>query len=66
MSSRTWTWFREYDETLLHAQYAVSDDEAALIQTSQEARKELEQLFAADQGEGVLGGMVSGKDATDR
>jgi glutathione-regulated potassium-efflux system protein KefB len=58
--------FREYDEKLLHAQYAVSDDEAALIQTSQEARKELEQLFAADRGEGVLGGMVSGKDAPER
>ena len=28
------------------------------MQTSQEARKDLEQLFAADLGEGVLGGMV--------
>jgi len=50
--------FLEYDEKLLRAQYAVNDDEAALIQTSQEARKELEQLFAADRGEGVLGGIV--------
>jgi glutathione-regulated potassium-efflux system protein KefB len=54
--------FRELDEKLLHAQYAVNDDEAALIQTSQEARRELEQLFAADHGEGVLGGIVSTRE----
>ena len=51
--------FREHDEALLRAQYQVQDDEAALIQTSREAREELEQLFAADRGEGVLGGIVS-------
>jgi glutathione-regulated potassium-efflux system protein KefB len=50
--------FREHDESLLRTQHQVYDDEAALIQTSQEARKDLEQLFAADLGEGVLGGMV--------
>jgi glutathione-regulated potassium-efflux system protein KefB len=50
--------FREHDEALLLTQHQVYDDEAALIQTSQEARKDLEQLFAADLGEGVLGGMV--------
>jgi glutathione-regulated potassium-efflux system protein KefB len=50
--------FRTHDEALLRTQYQVYDDEAALIQTSQEARKDLEQLFAADQGEGVLGGLV--------
>lgn len=50
--------FREHDEVLLRTQHQVYDDEAALIQTSQEARKDLEQLFAADLGEGVLGGMV--------
>jgi glutathione-regulated potassium-efflux system protein KefB len=50
--------FRQHDENLLLAQHMVYDDEAALIQTSQEARKDLEQLFAADLGEGVLGGMV--------
>jgi len=49
--------FREHDEALLRAQHLVYDDEAALIQTSQEARKDLEQLFAADLGEGVLGQM---------
>jgi len=54
--------FREHDEKLLRAQYAVNDDEAALIQTSQDARRELEQLFAADRGEGVLGGIVAPKD----
>ncbi len=54
--------FREHDEALLHAQHQIYDDEAALIQTSQEARRDLKQLFEADQGEGVLGGMVERKD----
>ena len=56
--------FREHDEALLRAQYQVQDDEAALIQTSREAREELEQLFAADRGEGVLGGIVAEKPGT--
>ena len=54
--------FRQHDETLLRAQHLIYDDEAALIQTSQEARKDLKQLFEADQGEGVLGGIVERKD----
>jgi voltage-gated potassium channel Kch len=54
--------FREHDEALLVTQHQVYDDEAALMQTSQEARKDLEQLFAADRGEGVLGGMVTQGD----
>jgi glutathione-regulated potassium-efflux system protein KefB len=56
--------FREHDEALLRAQHQVYDDEVALIQTSQEARRDLEELFAADRGEGVLGGMVEKRDAT--
>ena len=43
---------------MLDAQYRVHDDEAALMQTAQDARRELEQLFNADRGEGVLGGMT--------
>jgi glutathione-regulated potassium-efflux system protein KefB len=54
--------FREHDEKLLQAQYQVQDDEAALIQTSQQARRELEQLLAADRGEGVLGNMLKAPD----
>ncbi|MFC7302301.1 monovalent cation:proton antiporter-2 (CPA2) family protein [Cognatiluteimonas weifangensis] len=54
--------FREHDEKLLVAQHLIHDDEAALIQTSQEARRELEQLFAADRGEGTLGSMLERKD----
>ena len=54
--------FREHDESLLVTQHQIYDDEAALIQTSQEARRDLEQLFAADRGEGVLGGMVAQGD----
>lgn len=50
--------FRAHDERLLQAQYLVSDDEAALIQSSHDARRELEELFNADQGEGVLGGIT--------
>jgi monovalent cation:proton antiporter-2 (CPA2) family protein len=56
--------FAEHDEALLRAQYLVHDDEDALIQTSQQARRELEQLFGADRGEGVLGGL--GAPPTDR
>jgi glutathione-regulated potassium-efflux system protein KefB len=40
--------FREHDERLLRDQYPVYDDAAALMQTSQEARADLEQLFRAD------------------
>lgn len=50
--------FAEHDERLLRAQYAVRDDEHALIHQSDAARRELEELFAADQGQGVLGKMT--------
>ncbi|QYR53273.1 monovalent cation:proton antiporter-2 (CPA2) family protein [Lysobacter soyae] len=40
--------FRAHDEALLETQRLVKDDEAALKQTAQEARLELEQLFNAD------------------
>jgi glutathione-regulated potassium-efflux system protein KefB len=50
--------FRVHDERMLNAQYLVHDDEDALMQTAQEARRELEQLFEADAGEGVLGGIA--------
>ena len=50
--------FREHDARLLRAQYDVRDDEAALIRATQDARRELEELFSADAGEGVLGGIV--------
>lgn len=40
--------FRAHDEALLKVQHLVYDDDAALIQTSQEALVELEQIFAAD------------------
>lgn len=52
--------FREHDERVLAAQHLVYDDEDALRQTAQDARAELEQLFEADRGEGVLG-QASGK-----
>ncbi|NCT69294.1 MAG: glutathione-regulated potassium-efflux system protein KefB [Rhodanobacteraceae bacterium] len=40
--------FREHDEQLLLEQYPVYDDEAALLQSSKEARADLERLFRAD------------------
>ncbi|MBL8300432.1 MAG: cation:proton antiporter [Rhodanobacteraceae bacterium] len=40
--------FRAHDEALLKVQHLVYDDDAALIQTAQEALVELEQIFAAD------------------
>jgi len=50
--------FTEHDERLLGTQYLVQDDEDALLQTSQDARRELETLFDADRGQGVLGDVV--------
>jgi glutathione-regulated potassium-efflux system ancillary protein KefC/glutathione-regulated potassium-efflux system protein KefB len=40
--------FRKHDELTLESQLAFKDDEQKLIQTSQQAARELEQLFAAD------------------
>ena len=40
--------FRKLDERLLREQHLVYDDEAALMQSAQEAREELERLFEAD------------------
>ena len=44
--------FREHDERVLANQYPVYDDEAALLQSAQEARDDLVRLFEADTGEG--------------
>jgi hypothetical protein len=43
--------FREHDEKLLKAQHLVYDDEAAVIQTSHDARADLMHLFEADAGD---------------
>ena len=43
--------FREHDERVLANQYPVYDDEAALLQSAQEARDDLVRLFEADTGE---------------
>ena len=40
----------------------VRDDEDALLQSVQDARRELEELFSADMGEGVLGDIASEED----
>ncbi|WP_222565859.1 monovalent cation:proton antiporter-2 (CPA2) family protein [Novilysobacter antarcticus] len=50
--------FLAHDERLLEAQYRVHDDPDAVLQASTLARRELEQLFDADLGEGVLGGIA--------
>ena len=50
--------FLALDQRLLNAQYLVHDDEAAVLQASSDARRELEELFDADRGEGVLGGIT--------
>ena len=49
--------FRAHDEKLLREQYLIYDDEAALLQTSKDARRDLEKLFAAD---------ISGEDGIVR
>jgi glutathione-regulated potassium-efflux system protein KefB len=41
--------FRVHDEQMLKEQYLVYDDEAALIASSQQALKDLEKLFEADE-----------------
>jgi glutathione-regulated potassium-efflux system protein KefB len=43
--------FRDHDERVLANQYPVYDDEAALLQTAQEARADLQRLFEVDTGE---------------
>lgn len=43
--------FREHDEQLLKAQHLVYDDEAAVMQTSRDARADLMHLFEADAGD---------------
>lgn len=43
--------FREHDEKVLAAQYPFYDDEAALLQSANEARADLERLFEADKPE---------------
>jgi glutathione-regulated potassium-efflux system protein KefB len=48
--------FQEHDERILHEQYLVYDDEAALVASAQEALRELERLFAADDAEADAGG----------
>jgi glutathione-regulated potassium-efflux system protein KefB len=40
--------FREHDERMLREQHLVYDDEAALIASSEQSRRELETLFEAD------------------
>jgi len=41
--------FRQHDEAILRDQHLVYDDEAALIASSQQALKDLENLFVADE-----------------
>ena len=43
--------FREHDERVLLNQYPVYDDAAALLQSTQEARADLQRLFEVDSGE---------------
>ena len=43
--------FRDHDERVLANQYPVYDDEAALLQSAQEARDDLMRLFQADAGD---------------
>lgn len=43
--------FKEHDEKLMDAQYAVRQDETQLIQTAAQAAAQLQELFEADVGE---------------
>jgi glutathione-regulated potassium-efflux system protein KefB len=50
--------FRKHDERMLREQYLVYDDEAALLQSAQDSRRELQQLFEADTESDAAGGSV--------
>ena len=45
----------------MEAQCLLQDDEDALLQSAQDARRELAELFEADAGEGALGRIVGEK-----
>jgi len=57
--------FLAHDERLLEAQYRVHDDPDAVLEASTLARQELEQLFDADLGGGVLGGIAGSRRPPD-
>ncbi|KRG69539.1 potassium transporter KefB [Stenotrophomonas terrae] len=54
--------FREHDEALLKAQHLVYDDEAAVMQTSRDAREDLMHLFEADASDSSTVTPSNGKD----
>ena len=54
--------FRAFDDRLMEAQRLLQDDEDALLQSAQDARRELAELFEADAGEGALGRIVDRRD----
>jgi len=54
--------FREHDEALLKAQHLVYDDEAAVMQTSRDAREDLMHLFEADASDSTTVTPSNGKD----
>lgn len=58
--------FREHDERILEAQHLVYDDEDALRQSALEGRRELEQLFAAELGEGEFADVASPREEAAR
>jgi CPA2 family monovalent cation:H+ antiporter-2/glutathione-regulated potassium-efflux system protein KefB len=51
-ASRAIALFRAHDERILHETYAIAHNEAAMIQTTQEANQELLDLFESDQRTG--------------
>ena len=55
--------FRAHDERVLEAQHLIYDDEDALRQSALDSRRELEQLFAAELGEGALAEAIKPRDA---
>lgn len=57
--------FRHHDDDLLRRQYLVYDDDAAVIQTSREARADLMQLFEADVETGAPEASMAGTVKAD-
>ena len=52
--------FKEHDEKLMDAQYAVRQDQAQLIQTAAQAAAQLQEVFEADVKQS--GSSVPGRD----
>ena len=55
--------FRKHDEKMLSEQYLVYDDETALLQSAKDSRRELQELFEADNAADAAAGNTADEPA---